>query len=89
MNRFTVYIIYSAKLDKYYIGYTSGEIEDRLRRHNGTNRNFTGKANDWEVKYLEEFDDKGKALKREKELKSLKSRKLIEEMITNFSDTRK
>lgn len=89
MNRFTVYIIYSAKLDKYYIGFTSGEIGERLRRHNGASRNFTGKANDWEVKYYEEFDEKGKALKREKEIKALKSRRLIEEMISEFSQSRK
>jgi len=51
MNYFT-YILYSEKLDKYYVGYTK-EISQRLEQHLWKHKGFTGKADDWIVKYVE------------------------------------
>jgi putative endonuclease len=44
-------------------------------------KGFTGTAKDWEIVYYEEFDDKREAQKREKEIKSRKSRTYIEHLI--------
>jgi putative endonuclease len=77
MTTFCVYIIYSPSLDKYYIGYTS-DIEKRLQEHNSGISSFTAKANDWVLKYKEEFPDRISAITREKEIKTKKSRKYIE-----------
>lgn len=45
---YIVYILYSTLKDKYYIGYTSNEIEERIRKHNTNHKGFTGGAGDWE-----------------------------------------
>ena len=60
------YIIYSALLDKYYVGYTGGMIDVRLRKHNANHNGFTGKDADWIVKYIEEFETKFDAMKKRK-----------------------
>lgn len=76
MNNFTTYIIYSKTLDKYYIGFTA-DIVSRLQRHNQKGKGFTGKENDWQLVYKEEFASKAEAYLREREIKKWKSRKKI------------
>lgn len=39
------------------------------------------KADDWELKYSESFNEKSTAAQREKQIKGWKSRKLIEKLI--------
>lgn len=51
---FTLYILYSTKLDKFYIGYTS-DAEKRLLEHNTGASSFTSKANDWILEYSEKI----------------------------------
>ncbi len=75
-----VYIIHSAKIDRYYIGACS-DISERLKRHNSNHRGFTGKTDDWRPVYSEPFASKKEALAREHEIKSWKSRKMIEKLI--------
>ncbi|MBC8053310.1 MAG: GIY-YIG nuclease family protein [Sphingobacteriaceae bacterium] len=78
---YTVYILYSTILNKYYVGCTSS-LEDRLKKHNTNHAGFTGgKHLDWELKYSEQYDNKSEALKREKGIKRWKSRKMIEGLI--------
>ncbi|MDD5572103.1 MAG: GIY-YIG nuclease family protein [Bacteroidales bacterium] len=77
---FTLYIIYSAVLDKYYVGYTEN-IEQRIRKHNSNHKGFTGKKYDWVLKYSETFQTKQEAIKRETQIKRWKSRIKIEELI--------
>ena len=74
------YILYSEKLDKYYIGSTSN-LKGRLQRHNTSNHGFTSTGKPWEVKHCEEFVNKDSALKREMQLKKWKSKKVLEELI--------
>ena len=75
------YILYSKSLDKYYIGHTCDDINQRLRRHNSEHKGFTGKANDWTIVYKELYDSKEMAYKRERQVKAWKSRKMIERLI--------
>ena len=75
------YILYSEKLDRYYIGSTGDEISERLRRHNSNHRGFTGRANDWIIMYTESFETKALAGQREREVKKWTSRKLGEKLI--------
>ena len=74
---FSVYIIYSQKPDKYYIGYTE-DIDVRLHQHNEGMSTFTSASKDWELKHYEIFIDRQSAHKRELEIKRKKSRKYIE-----------
>jgi putative endonuclease len=60
-----------------------------LRRHNSNHKGFTGSFGDWKVVYTENYLDKRSALNREKQIKSWKSRKLIEELISSAPIFRK
>ena len=72
-----VYIIYSQKLDKYYIGF-SADIEDRLAKHNRKSKGFSNLGRPWILVYSEAFDSKKKAMEREKQLKNWKNRDRLE-----------
>ena len=74
------YILYSVQRYRYYIGSTGDNLEERLRRHNTNHKGFTGSANDWTYFHVEEFSSKEEAVKREKEIKLMKSRKYIESL---------
>jgi putative endonuclease len=81
---FYVYILYSALVDKFYIGYTEN-LEDALNRHNTHRsgfRRFTKRASDWKLVYFEIFESKKDAIKREREIKDKKSRRYIERLIS-------
>jgi putative endonuclease len=79
-NMYFVYILYSAQIDRHYIGSTEN-IESRLSKHLSQHSGFTGKAKDWVIVYSEELASKTEALKRELEVKKWKSRKMIEVLI--------
>jgi putative endonuclease len=74
---FTVYVIYSEKYNKIYIGYTSN-IDQRLLSHNELGKTgFTIKYRPWKLIYTEFFSEKSEAMKREKQLKSAKGREFV------------
>ena len=66
--RFHIYILFSECQNKFYIGYTSDELSERLRKHNTNHKGFTGGVGDWELKYSEQYSTKSEAMKREKEI---------------------
>jgi putative endonuclease len=73
------YILYSDSIKKYYIGASSDPL-GRLHRHNTANSGFTSKGQPWRIVYVEEYVDKVSAYRRERQLKSWKSRKMIEQL---------
>ncbi len=77
---YTTYILYSAKLDKYYTG-SCEDISVRINQHN-TGRNTSTKPGiPWEIRYTEEYATRSEAFNREAEIKKKKSRKYIEWLI--------
>ena len=76
------YILYSEKLDKYYIGSTS-DVEGRLQRHNTSKKGFTSNGKPWELKYYERFESKHEALSREFQIKSWKDRDMLQGLISS------
>ncbi len=78
---FHVYILFSIKANKYYVGFTGDDLSERLRKHNTNHKGFTGGFSDWSIAYTEKFDQKTDAIKRENEIKSWKSRIKIEKLI--------
>ncbi|MFZ7144201.1 MAG: GIY-YIG nuclease family protein [Bacteroidota bacterium] len=78
-----VYILYSKKADRYYIGHSCDSKESRLKKHLSNHKGYTGKFDDWELVYSENFSEKSSAYFRERELKSWKSRKRIEALINS------
>ena len=78
---FHVYILFSVRISKYYVGFTGDDPEERQRKHNSNHKGFTGGIGDWKIVYKEVFETKSEAQKREKEIKNWKSRKMIEKLI--------
>ncbi|MEE1884976.1 GIY-YIG nuclease family protein [Pedobacter flavus] len=80
---YTVYVLYSSKFKKIYIGYTSN-LQQRLLSHNLiANKGYTTKFRPWNVIYTEIFDLKNLAIIREKQLKTAKGRLFIWELINS------
>lgn len=75
-----VYILQSEKDESYYIGYTS-DIEERLKRHNHGKSLYTKTKLPWKLIYQEEFLSRSEAMKREREIKRMKSREYIERLV--------
>ena len=67
-----VYILKSLTVLRYYIG-SSENVARRLSDHNSGKVKSTKAYQPWEVVYLEKFNIKSDALKREKQIKSYKS----------------
>ena len=82
---FYTYILYSEKLDKYYIGST-GNLSGRIQRHNTSKHGFTSTGKPWILKYYESFETKPEEMRRELQLKKWKSRNALEDMIDQKGD---
>ena len=78
---YKLYILYSTFRNKYYIGHTGEDINERLRKHNTDHKGFTGGIGDWVIVYIEEYNSKSDAYRRELEIKKWKSRKKTERLI--------
>ena len=77
MDTFIVYVLYSEKFDKIYIGYTSN-LEQRFIAHNElSTKGWTKNFRPWVIIHTEKFETKKQALVREKQLKSYQGRKWI------------
>ena len=74
------YIIQSQKNDRFYIG-SCHDIDIRIIRHNAGATPSTKSGRPWKLMYLETYQTNSEALKREREIKSKKSRKYIEFLI--------
>ena len=82
---YTVYVLYSPKYDKIYIGYSS-DVQTRFKFHNELARKgWTIRFRPWIIAHSEDFDAKTEALKREKQLKSAAGRRFIwNDIISNI-----
>ena len=79
---FYTYILYSKLRNKYYVGAT-GNLDARLKKHNTNHPGFTGHTGDWKVVWTQIFLEKKDAANKESQIKSWKSRKLIERLISS------
>jgi len=79
-----MYFTYILKNQKgnFYIGQTNNPAE-RLLRHNSNKVRSTKNKGPWEIIYQKEFEIRSLAMQHEKYLKSLKSKKYIEESVIN------
>ncbi|MFN8353381.1 MAG: GIY-YIG nuclease family protein [Spirosomataceae bacterium] len=81
---FTTYILYSASTDRYYVGST-GNLPDRLLRHNQGRSKATKSGLPWVVVHREVYPSRSAAYRRELEIKGKKSRKYIESLLHDYS----
>ncbi len=75
-----VYILFSQKLNKYYVGSTP-DLDRRFTEHNRGKEKFTKTGVPWVLVYQEIFEELKDARKRESYIKRMKSRTFIEKLI--------
>jgi len=78
----SVYILYSPLLDSYYIGATSVSVQERYSRHlnHYYDNKYTAKADDWVLFFDFDCDSLSQAMKIEKHIKNMKSKKYIQNL---------
>ena len=74
------YILYSKKINKYYIGACT-HLEIRLNEHNSGKSKFTSRGIPWLIVFTEEHPSLAEAKKRETYIKKQKSRIFIESLL--------
>ena len=79
---FTVYILFSSSIDKYYVGYTN-DLERRLTEHNRKKGKYSDGGIPWRLVHQEDYESKSEAMNREKFIKSQKSRQYILSIISS------
>jgi len=77
-----LYIVYSKKIDKFYVGETQN-LENRILQHNSHyfSKNFTKAADDWKIVLHFKLANREEALFLEKFIKRMKSRVFIKKII--------
>jgi len=80
---YSVYILYSHKDKKLYVGCTS-DISSRLIRHNLGQVEATKNRRPFSLIYSENFSDKARAFNRERFLKSLWGARLKKKVLDDF-----
>ena len=75
------YILYSAKLNRYYVG-ACIDMDRRFKEHNIGHSKYTSTGMPWVLKYKEEYETLQEAKKRELTIKKMKSRKYIEDLFS-------
>ncbi|MFN3795191.1 MAG: GIY-YIG nuclease family protein [Chitinophagaceae bacterium] len=80
---YTVYILYSASADRYYIGQTA-DIEDRIKRHNAGSEKATAPYTPWQLIWTTQKATRAEAMQLEKKLKNL-SRIRLQAFIEKYS----
>jgi putative endonuclease len=78
---FYVYVLYSDKLNKRYIGSTS-DVNNRLKEHNTGKSRFTKAGVPWKLIYQESYQSNHEARRRELFLKSGVGRKFLDQILS-------
>jgi len=81
-----VYVLYSIALRRFYIGSTV-KFDPRFKKHLAKHAGFTGKAKDWTVRLVEEYNSESLARRREKKLKGWKSQERMWQFIDRCHKT--
>ena len=66
---FKVYILWSEKLQRYYVGSTN-DLNDRLHRHNSGDGKYTSKGTPWKLVHFFECLDRKEAVTLENRIKA-------------------
>ncbi len=78
-----VYVLYSKKFNRYYIGHTNN-IERRIAEHNEGISRSTAPYRPWELLATEKTSSRSEAMRIEKYLKSLKNKTRLQEYIAGW-----
>ncbi|MGB2869865.1 MAG: GIY-YIG nuclease family protein [Bacteroidota bacterium] len=78
---YALYVLYSRKADRYYIGYSADPVR-RLHFHNTIEKGFTSRFRRWELVWSKAFATKSEAQAAERKVKSWKSKIMVKKLIT-------
>jgi putative endonuclease len=76
-----LYILYSEKTGRFYIGST-GNLADRIHRHKSGRSLATKSGEPWSLVWTEEYPTRKEAYRREMEIKSWESHSRILQLIS-------
>ena len=79
---FYVYILYSEKLDRFYVGYSENPEQRLAERHNMGRVKATKNGIPYIFKGKKSFPSELEAIREERRIKSMKSRKYILELLS-------
>ncbi|MCK4558966.1 MAG: GIY-YIG nuclease family protein [Calditrichia bacterium] len=82
MDKYFFYILYSSKIDQYYIG-SSHDPATRLTYHNKSIKGWTRRGRPWILAFKKPFDTKKEAQFWERKIKKQKRKDIIEIIIRN------
>ena len=81
-EKFFVYILQSMKDFSFYIGQCD-DLDKRMSKHFDGMSKYTSSKRPWRLVYFEMFDSRSDAIKREKQIKNMKSKKFIQNLLSN------
>jgi len=76
-----LYILKSESTAHYYIGQTQ-DVEERLVYHNANYSKSLKNRGPWSLVHTEEFATRSEAVRRERQVKSWKNRRMIEKLLS-------
>ncbi len=79
---FSVYILRSESSSRFYIG-CAADVSARLAEHQRGQTISTRGRGPWDLVYEEAFGTRTEALRRERQIKSWKSHRMIEDLIAS------
>ncbi|PCE64812.1 GIY-YIG nuclease family protein [Sediminicola luteus] len=75
---YVVYILFSEKLNKYYVGYTN-DLSERIERHNTSRSKYTSRGIPWKLLKVYPCKDRSEAVQLEKVIKGKGARRYMED----------
>jgi putative endonuclease len=86
-EKFFVYILQSMKDFSFYVGQCD-DLDWRVSKHNEGMSKYTASKRPWRLVYFEMYATRSEALKRERQIKKMKSKIYLENLISNWSVAR-
>ena len=81
---FFVYILKSINYERFYVGSTQ-DLTQRLERHNQGRSKATKPYRPWQIVYVETYQTRSEAVRRERQIKNRKSSEFINQLVQSQS----
>ena len=77
---YTVYILYSETLKRYYTGQTK-DFENRLERHNSKKEKYTKNGTPWKLVWNTDLETRSEAVRLESKIKKRGAKRYLDDML--------